>query len=555
MTNHTVPEHPMAAARESTAVFRTGTWRFERPVFVERTAPCSEACPLGEDIPAIMALHERGLHREALEKILEENPLPGLCGRTCFHPCERVCNRARFDEAVSIRDLERFAAEHTPDGSSLEPLQGGRPSSVAVLGGGPAGISCAWFLARLGHRVTLMEPGDRLEVQREMDGLVPEPVMEREIERLAAAGVEVVTGFPAGSDPLEALSASHDAVYLSTLPPGAGSPLDRGQAHDRLFTLRGLKQVRESGSAPGLSGMVAVAGCGPEALEAARLVRDQGGRPTILCSSSREAFGADGAGLAAAEAEGIDLRFESGLRGLPEEGDRLRVLTGGPAAPCGAGGRPPREALEADALVFVPGLKGAHPDWIPRVLSSGLTVLQAFSSDLAEDRSAVERSRRAVRALAAGKRSALILDCFLRGRALDVLAQISPGRLGALSAGAYIRLPAGGTDRRLADVVRYEELNTACFRNAPRSRPSPDRALTSGQAVYSARRCFQCGTCTFCGACDDYCPDVSIRVDRSSRSRVVDYEHCKGCGICARECPRGAVVMEKESAAAPSAST
>ena len=170
MTNHTVPEHPMAAARESTAVFRTGTWRFERPVFVERTAPCSETCPLGENIPAIMALHERGLHREALEKILEENPLPGLCGRTCFHPCERVCNRARFDEAVSIRDLERFAAEHTPEAPSMESFAESRPSAVAVLGGGPAGISCAWFLARLGHRVTLMEPGNRLEVQRGSDG-------------------------------------------------------------------------------------------------------------------------------------------------------------------------------------------------------------------------------------------------------------------------------------------------------------------------------------------------------------------------------------------------
>jgi Pyruvate/2-oxoacid:ferredoxin oxidoreductase delta subunit len=555
MTDHTVPEHPMAAARESTAVFRTGTWRFERPVFVERTAPCSEACPLGEDIPAIMALHERGLHREALEKILEENPLPGLCGRTCFHPCERVCNRARFDEAVSIRDLERFAAEHTPEAISIEPFEESRPAAVAVLGGGPAGISCAWFLTRLGHRVTLYEPGDRLEIQREMDGLAPEPILEREVGRLAEAGVEVLTRFSAGPDPLEALSASHDAVYLSTPFPGAASPLDAERARGRLFTLRGLKEARKSGDAPGLAGTVAVAGCGLEALEAARLVRDQGGRPTVLCGGSREAFGADTADLEAAQAEGIDLRFESGLRGLAEEGDRLRVLTGGPAAPCGARGRPRREALEADALVFVPGLKGAHPDWIPRLLSSGLAVIQGPFSDSSGDRSAAERSRRAVRALAAGKRTALILDCFLRGRALGVLAKISQGRLGALSAGAYTRLPAGETDRRPADVVRYEELNTACFRNTPRSRPSPDRALTSGQAVYSARRCFQCGTCTFCGACDDYCPDVSIRVDRSTRSRVVDYEHCKGCGICARECPRGAVVMEKESAAAPAAST
>ncbi|MCF8061279.1 MAG: FAD-dependent oxidoreductase [Deltaproteobacteria bacterium] len=548
MTNQAVPEHPMAAAREPTAAFRTGSWRSERPVFVERTAPCSEACPLGEDIPAIMALHEQGLHRDALEKILEENPLPGLCGRACFHPCERVCNRARFDEAVSIRDLERFAAEHTPDGSSIEPLQGARPSSVAVLGGGPAGLSCAWFLGRLGHRVTLLEPGDRLQIQREMGGLVPETILEREVERLASMGVEIVTDASTGPDPLAAFSEAYDALYLSSPLPGTEGPIDACQAHERLFTLRGLRQALRAGRESLISGTVAVAGCGPMALEAARLVREQGGRPEVLCGVAREAFGGDGGDLEDAEAEGIDVHFESGLRGLSLEGERFRILPGGPEAPSGTGEPPDsRKEVEADAVVFVPNLKGAQPHWIPCVLPSGLTVLREPAP--AGDTPAAERSRKAVRALAAGKQAALILDCSLRGRALDVLAHASPGRLGALSAEVYTRLAAGGTECRPADVVRYEDLNTACFRSSPRSRPHRGKALTPGQAVYSARRCFQCGACTFCGACDDYCPDVSIRLDRVNRRRTVDYEHCKGCGICARECPRGAIVVERESAA------
>jgi Pyruvate/2-oxoacid:ferredoxin oxidoreductase delta subunit len=537
----------MAAARESTAVFRTGSWRFERPVFVEQTAPCSEACPLGENIPAVMALHRQGRHLEALEKILVENPFPGVCGRICFHPCERVCNRGRFDQAVSIRDLERFAAESTPYADVVALYRGGRPSAVAVLGGGPAGLSCAWFLARLGHRVSLLEPGDRMEIEREMKDLLPAPVLEREIARLSGLGVEIVTGFSGGPDPVAALTSSYDAVYASTAGPDPALPMDLERTPERVFTLGDLKRARTEASSSEFH-HVAVSGCGPTALEAVRLLRQQGVRPVVLCGASWQ--GPDSAGLEAAE--GIELRSESGLRALSTDGDRLRVLLGGTApSPDGGGGPPRREALEIEALVFAPDLKGARPDWIPRVLPSGLTVLRGPSSSPSGDEPEAERSRRAVRALAAGKRAAFILDCALRGLTLDLLAAVSPGRLGALSAEAYTRLLAGETDRRLDAVVRYEDLNTACFRRSTRSEASPDRGLTPGQAVYSARRCFLCGTCTFCGACDDYCPDVSIRVDRANRTRVVDYEHCKGCGICARECPRGGVVMAKESPPVP----
>ncbi len=537
MTDHAVPEHPMAAARESTAVFRTGTWRFERPVLVERAAPCSEACPLGQDIPGVMALHERGLHREALRVILEENPFPGLCGRICFHPCERVCNRARFDQAVSIRDLERFAEEQAPDEGFMEPPRADRPSRVAVLGGGPAGLSCARFLAGLGHGVTIYEPGDRLAIYGETAGLVPETLLEREPGRLSASGpVEIVTGVSTGPEALRSLSRSHDAVYIAGTGPGMPGPIELPPA--RVFTLRDLRRARESGAEDRLSGSVVVAGGGPAALEAARLILELGGRPKILCASSRERFGAGPGGLEAAEAEGIEVRFESGIRALSQENDRLRILPGGPAA------RPAfRVETEADALVMALELKGARPEWIPRILPPGLVALQDPSSTLAPDAPAAERSRGIIRALGAGKRAALILDLCLRGRALDVLAGASLGRLGALSARAYEALPAGGIERRLTDVVRYDDLNTACFRSVPRSKPRRGGSLTPGQAVSSARRCFQCGRCTFCGACDDYCPDVSIRSDRAERLRAVDYEHCKGCGICARECPRGAIVM------------
>ncbi len=548
MTERALSAPPMAAATESTEVFRTGTWRFERPVFVGRTAPCSEACPLGQDIPRIMALHQEGLHEEALAMILEENPFPSLCGRICFAPCERVCNRGRFDQAVSIRDLERFASECILDEAFNKPLRSIRGFRLAVLGAGAAGISCAWFLSRLGHRVTLLEPSDRLAIFQEMDGRIPESVMEQEVGRLVALGVDMVTGFSPGPEPMGAFSTSYDGVYLTSPLPGETQWIDTPGHPDRLFTLQDLRQARKTGKVGRLAGMVAIAGCGPGALEAARTVRELGGCPEVLCGSSRNDLGALPGDLDALEADGITIRFESGMRGLSEENDRLRVLLGGPPHSDLTMEPVSSEDLETDAVVFVPGVKGAQTGWISRVLDGGLTVVQEPALLPAGGLPASDRSRGLARDLAAGKRAALTLDLSLLRRSLDLLDHASVGRLGAFSAAAYAHLHDRGTERRRDDVVRYEDLNTACFQASPRAILAEGKTLTPDQARDSARRCFNCGMCTFCGACDDYCPDVSIHIDRQHRTRTLDYDHCKGCGICARECPRGAIVMEKEDA-------
>jgi 2-oxoacid:acceptor oxidoreductase delta subunit (pyruvate/2-ketoisovalerate family) len=215
MKGHMKP--PMAAAKEPTTPILTGTWRFERPVFVSRLAPCSEACPLGEDIPAIMALNGKGDFQGAYLKILEENPFPGICGRICFHPCERVCNRGRFDEAVSIRDLEWSAfkearAQELVD-RGLEPKKGRK---VAVLGGGPAGLSCAYFLALLGHELTILEQGEEPEILAlsAHKGSLAREDLEWEVKRVVSLGVHVKSSVPDPSGGYEDLEKDYDAVYI-----------------------------------------------------------------------------------------------------------------------------------------------------------------------------------------------------------------------------------------------------------------------------------------------------------------------------------------------------
>ena len=136
MVDKNEPKAPMAAATEPTTANRTGTWRFEKPVFVEQIAPCREACPVGEDIPVIMALNEAKAFEEAYRQILLENPFPGICGKLCFHPCEKICNRRRFDQAVSIRNLEYFVSNTARKSRlKIERPQSTRTPKAAVVGG------------------------------------------------------------------------------------------------------------------------------------------------------------------------------------------------------------------------------------------------------------------------------------------------------------------------------------------------------------------------------------------------------------------------------------
>jgi 2-oxoacid:acceptor oxidoreductase delta subunit (pyruvate/2-ketoisovalerate family) len=400
----------MAAAKEPTTPIRTGIWRFERPVFVSRLAPCSEACPLGEDIPAIMALNGKGDFEGAYLKILEENPFPGICGRICFHPCERVCNRGRFDEAVSIKDLEwsvfKEAQTREPIARGMEPKKGRK---VAVLGGGPAGLSCAYFLALLGEQVTILEQGEELETLGLSihKGSLERSDLEWEVQRVMSLGVGVGHYVPNQSVGYEHLAKEYEAVYVS---PKLGFDPAR----------------KEIAPAPGKSGLV------------------------VLDSSAMT-----------------------------------------PEAP------------------------------------------PAKEKDIA---------RSVVRQIAAGKKAALQLELHFRGAPASQLRPFAVGRLGAFSYEVFKLGVTGRIPRPLQGVVRYEDLNVAHFKKAPRLHPaSPQGILDKPERIASARRCFQCGTCTFCMRCYDYCPDLSIEMDGKTGERAIDYDHCKGCGICAEECPRGAI--------------
>ena len=148
----------VAISSETSLIFKTGNQRSEKPVFMNKVAPCRHACPIGINIPAALDLASKGDLDGALKIFLQDNPLPGVCGRVCYHPCESQCNRGEFDEPINIRGFERFLSDHGQVDVNAElPISPGR-NRVAVIGSGPAGLSASYHLARMGVESPYLKP-------------------------------------------------------------------------------------------------------------------------------------------------------------------------------------------------------------------------------------------------------------------------------------------------------------------------------------------------------------------------------------------------------------
>ena len=206
---------------QSTESNKTGSWRFLRPQFDEKTSPCSAACPAGEDIASIEMLSAQGSFKEAWEMILKENPFPGVCGRVCPHPCEGVCNRREFDEAVDIHAIERFLAE-TASRYNLKPILSrltAKKQRIAVVGAGPAGLSASYFLALLGYSCDVFEampePGGVLRWGIPIYRL-PLPALRSDIARIESQDVRILTGQKLGSKVLRDAGDRYDAVFMGS---------------------------------------------------------------------------------------------------------------------------------------------------------------------------------------------------------------------------------------------------------------------------------------------------------------------------------------------------
>ena len=280
-------------------------------------APCSSACPANVDIPGYVSLVAEKRYAEALRLHRERNPFAAVCSRVCFHTCEDKCRRSTVDAPVSIRGIKRFMVDQEITIQLPEVRENAQNAKreIAIVGAGPAGLSCAYFLARLGYRPKVFEgqplAGGML-VQAIPAYRLPREIVAREVRMIEQMGVEIFTNMVLGEDlTLKGLRAEgYDAVFLGVgAPSGVGLGMPGADAEGITDALSFLRTFNLRGSAP-VGKNVVVIGGGNSAIDAARTALRLGAdNVTVVYRRSRESMPAYEEEIEEAEHEGVKLRL------------------------------------------------------------------------------------------------------------------------------------------------------------------------------------------------------------------------------------------------------
>ncbi len=554
---------------------KTGAWRAQRPFYEDKTPPCSAACPVGNDIVAFIQKTTQGDFEGAWNLIKEENPFPGICGRVCFHPCESKCNRGAYDEPIAIHALERFVSDFASTLSKkVEKVPGARKEKVAIIGSGPAGMSCAYHLAKLHYEVTVFESSPSAGGMLRM-GIpsyrLPKDVLDREISEIQALGVEIRTGIPYGENlDLDDLK-DYQATFIAT---GAhrGRGLDiSGEKGKSVFGGLDLLRKINLGNRVKLGDKVAIVGGGNTAIDVARSVIRLGKKATILYRRSKEELPAFEDEMVEAIEEGVKIRYLVSPIRIQQKDNmkRLECLRVELGEKDESGRRRPVPIpnsnffIEADTVIIAAG-EEIEVSFLPKGIEKrdGVVLTQRDGSTgikgIFAGGDLTSNQRTVAHAIGSGKKAALAIDCYLQGKdAEEAIRQILIGEGPSLSIFRHLHPEERSMNPH---VVTFEELNTDYFETSKRHREQRDLAkkrikgfgevtstFAESIALGEAERCFSCGTCNGCENCYVFCPDASIMKTEEILSHQVDYDFCKGCGICFSECPRGAISLKEEA--------
>jgi NADPH-dependent glutamate synthase beta subunit-like oxidoreductase len=571
------PESIIPISRSSTEVFKTGSWSARRPKHVEKVSPCRVACPAGNNIPRALMMAAQGDLNGALEALLEESPLPGVCGSVCYHPCQADCNRGQWDLAVSIRALERAVSDH----GSAQPqalTNEGKDHPVAVVGAGPAGLAASYHLARMGHPVALYEANTELGgalMWAIPEFRLPKNTLEKDLERILSLGIDVHTGTAIDGDSLKEIKGVHTAVFLAV---GAGQSrrpeivgVDSAGVVSALELLRNVR----GGDFHTLPKNVLVIGGGNVAIDAALTARRIGAETVrIVCLEQREQMPAHEEEYQQALEAGIPFDHGWGPKRILKDNDRVQ---GAEFSKCIAvfdedGSFNPvcddSVSLDryADLIVLATGQKADLGKFVDsRVVSAGTVdcievnerTLETAQSGIFAGGDAVRMPGSVVDAIAAGKRAALAIHLYTRGMAFDeAVAMVQLGKGPPFSIHSLFH-PRSNWEPQ--SVVRFDQLEPLFLdRKKPvvLERLNAELRLTGfdevnlpldrESTIAEAGRCFGCGTCSACERCLIFCPDICINTTSESGPRYeADPDYCKGCSVCAAVCPRGVMEMSE----------
>jgi formate dehydrogenase beta subunit len=543
--------------------------------FQPRTSPCEVDCPAGNPIQKISYLIRDHRFEEALEYIRARNPFPGVCGRVCPHPCEGKCNRSHYDEIVSIRALERAIFDHSETAKVRRPLPMARTGKrIAVIGSGPAGMTCAYFASLFGHSVTVFEALPFLGGMMRSgipDYRLSKDVLDREIGQVLDLGIQSKTNTVVGQDiTLSEIMAEYDACLVS-VGTWKARRLDVPGNHLGIPGLSFLRQVN-SGTRPTVGKKVIIVGGGGVALDCAFTARRLGASEIhIICLEPGDKMLALPEDLSQAQAEGVVLHNSSmiskilsyqeratGIEFYPvtsfrfDEAGQLTVVRGSEK----------KEELEADTVILA---VGEQPDFVclngdRRFNLTPRGTLEVNSETMATPVAGVFAAGDAVsgptcvsEAIGNGRRAAIGIHQYVMKNVTDKVGCVVIDGQQGITAKAVDPESKAQTPH----IVQYEELSHIdYFEKKPRVATrkmavsesmkrlvESDSGYAREQAVEEASRCLHCGHCFLCGSCVEDCPGYVLTMG-SDGAAVTYPEECWHCGNCRISCPCGAVQYE-----------
>ncbi|HMT31556.1 MAG: NAD(P)-binding protein [Actinomycetales bacterium] len=523
---------------------QTGSWRTERPVYVDLLPPCNQACPAGENIQQWLFHAEEGSYEAAWRQIVQDNPFPAIMGRVCYHPCQNACNRAEVDEAVGINAVERFLGDEAiRQGWSFEPPAQLTGKRVLVIGAGPSGLSAAYHLRRMGHDVIIRESGPLVGGMMRF-GIpsyrLPRDILDAEVRRITDLGVQIELNSTV-TDLEAALAEGFDAIFTAVgAHIGKRAYIPAGESAKILDAVSYLRDVETEEDKPMLGRRVVVYGGGNTAIDAARTAKRLGAEEAIIVyRRTRDKMPAHDFEVEEALEEGILLKWLSTIKHVDDGKmvvEKMALDETGFPQPTGE-----FEELEADSLVlalgqeadltFLEDVEGIEiNDGVVTVDRSMMTGRKGVfaGGDM------VPAERTVTVAVGHGKKAARHIDAYLRGTAYQPAAK--------------------------HPVATFDKLTTWYYADAPhQQRPHLEgarRASTFDEVVsgldertakFEARRCMSCGNCFACDNCFGVCPDNAVKKTGIGKGYEIDYDYCKGCGVCVQECPCGSIEMVPET--------
>ncbi len=530
----------------------TGSWRNIRPYYDFKLSPCRVGCPAGEDIQKYIFLLIEDRAEEAWRTIIETNPMPAVTGRVCFHPCMEKCTRKDFDQSINIPGIERSIGDLGLENPGwMKKTKASKKEKVAVVGGGPAGLSCAFYLARRGYAVTLFEADKALGGVLRWgipEYRLPNTLLDDVITQIVESGpitVKSGTALGKGVD-LESLEKEFDALFLGLgLAESRALGIDGEETDGVEAGLEFLRRVN-SGEKVDPGKRVAVIGGGNTAMDVARCALRSGSDVTVIYRRTRHEMPAISDEIEEAEHEGVNFRFLAAPKDIITKNGKLEKVVFQEmelGEPDESGRRRPVPVegktfeLELDRMFTAIG-ETADLGPIEGRVGSEWNLIGA-------DGESYQTSRKGI--YAGGD--------VVTGAA-SVVEAVAAGRK---AAEAIERSFTGAEDKAVEEpkVIGFEDINTAYFDHSNRSllpRIDHKEAVNGFGEIHlgfspemlarETERCFSCGVCNFCDNCWVFCPDVAII--RKEDEYEVDYDFCKGCLVCVIECPRGCISTREE---------